>query len=152
MIGLTNGISRITYQFISLIIIASLSAACAREDPDELSRDIAQSVKVGKGAASEVPAYGFPVYPHAQVTSSLMGGMTLGFTADATKSEIASFYSDELARRGYAIEKQTVKDHRLTIWAYEPKSPRSKMTVAISSKTENGPEYIVMFVKSQTTK
>ncbi|MDP3406138.1 MAG: hypothetical protein Q8S03_15730 [Brevundimonas sp.] len=135
-----------TYKIVVLAITASLCLACSPEKSDPLVGEIAGSIIVGQEASATQPPYGLPLYPGAQVRSSLMDGMSMGVTVTATRDELSEFYSQALVARGYIVSAEGTDDGSVTINGDDRNDPKSGMTVAIHPDANDTSKFTLIFI------
>lgn len=112
-----------------------------------MTDNIAQSIRVGKAAADARPGYGFDVYPGAEVTGSLMDGMSLTIQTDDSLAEIAAFYEEQLIDKGWQIESREEVDGKVTLSGVLVASRQEIMSIRIAETERESGHYHLFFVK-----
>lgn len=123
-----------------------LAGCSAQTEQDALTDQIAQSIRVGDAASESRPGYGFDLYPGAEVTSSLLDGMSLSIQTEASFEEVVAFYEGQLAERGWRIQSRDLKDGRMTLKSVMPADGEEMMNVTVARAKQPG-AYQLIFLK-----
>lgn len=124
-----------------------LLAACSgQSEQDALTANIAQSIRVGEAAADARPGYGFDLYPGAQVTSSMMDGMSVSIRTGASFEEIVAFYEDQLTERNWQIQSREMNNGKIALKGFMPTNPHELMSITVAPAERPG-DYHLVFLK-----
>ncbi len=130
------------------MITGLILAGCnSQSEQDEMTAKIAQSIRVGEAAADARPGYGFDLYPGAEVTGSLMGGMSLSIRTDDTLAEIVAFYESQLIEKGWQIESRDMNDGKVILSGVMTESRQETMTIIVAQTERGQGHYHLFFAK-----
>ncbi len=124
-----------------------LAGCSAQSDQDAITAEIAQSIRVGDAAADARPGYGFDLYPGAEVTGSLMDGMSLSIRTDDSLAEIVAFYEGQLIEKGWQIESRKMEDGKVTLSGVMTASRQEIMNIRIAQTKREQGHYHLFFIK-----
>lgn len=129
-------------------VIGFLLAGCSvQSEQDDLTTEIAQSIRVGDEAADAKPGYGFDLYPGAEVTSSLMDGMSLTIQTDDNLPEIVSFYEDQFVEKGWQLEVSELNERRATLSGARTGNQKETMKITVAETERGQGQYHLIFMK-----
>lgn len=112
-----------------------------------MTAKIAQSIRVGEAAADARPGYGFDLYPGAEVTGSLMDGMSLSIRTDDSFAEIVAFYQGQLIEKGWQIESRDMNDGKVILSGVMTVSRQETMTISVAHTERGQGHYHLFFAK-----
>lgn len=112
-----------------------------------MEREIVESLRVGEAAADARPPYGFDLYPDAEVTFTILDGMSLAIRSDASLEAIADFYEGQLTEHGWQIESREREDAKITLTGVMPSKPSETMKIAVGQMKTRSGEFSLTFLK-----
>lgn len=105
-----------------------------------------ESLRVGEAASDARPPYGFDLYPDADVTFTILDGMSLAIRSDASREAIADFYESQLTERGWQIESREHKDAEISLVGVMPSKPGESMNIRVNQREGRSGEFMLMFM------